>query len=80
VLQLREYGAYGRMSAWRPLAGLIGASATHPIPALAGLAGLAEEARYLLFHINAPWRLDIGIAVLRSGNRALAVLAATDCD
>ena len=82
-------GAYGRLHAWRSMAGLLGVAGPGDAPggdagAVERLAGLAEAAGYVTFGARSPWYCqvawDIGIAVLRPGGGTLAVLAATDED
>jgi hypothetical protein len=74
-------GAYGRLHAWRSLAGLTGAALAEPVPQL---ADRAAAARYLLFSARSAWyrqvAWDIGIAAFRPGDQVLVILAATDTD
>ncbi|MFF5700954.1 DUF6183 family protein [Streptomyces sp. NPDC012794] len=75
-------GAYGRMWAWRSMAGLAGA------PAGAGAEEaerLARETTWFRFEADSEWfhneiGCDFGIAALSPDHRRLAVLAATDTD
>ncbi|WP_433046928.1 DUF6183 family protein [Dactylosporangium sp. CS-033363] len=76
-----EYGAYGRLAAWRSIGALAGA----PPGATAGeteAAALAAE--WYAFAGASPWfanvAWDIGLAAVSAGGRRLALLAATDTD
>ncbi|SDT31527.1 DUF6183 family protein [Actinoplanes derwentensis] len=76
-----EFGAYGRLAAWRSVAALTGA----PPGASAGeVATLAETCTWVWFGGATGWfggvMWDIGLAVLSADGRRLAVLAATDTD
>ena len=74
-------GAYGRLLAWRSLAGLTGATAADEAD---HVAARADECAWLLFDANTEWfdgiAWDLGVAALRPGGRTVAVLAATDTD
>jgi hypothetical protein len=72
-------GAYGRLAAWRSVAGLVGAGEGEGVEAV---AAVAEHCRWAYFD-TASWWLehvgwDIGLAVVRPDGLSLAVLAATD--
>lgn len=76
------YGAWGRLRAWRSLAGLCGL----PFHASAGeVERLAEQSTWFHFQTDAEFfhneiDNDYGIAALSPDGRRLAVLAATDTD
>jgi hypothetical protein len=75
------FGAYGRLAAWRSVAGLAGApdDATFPqVVALAASCGWYSFAGATTWFDRVAW--DIGLAVLTPDGRGLAVLAATDTD
>ncbi|MFD3698843.1 DUF6183 family protein [Streptomyces sp. NPDC058646] len=77
-----RYGAWGRLQAWRSLAGLCGA----PMGASAAEVELrAEQSTWFHFESDAEWfhhdgGSNYGIAALSPDGRRLAVLAATDTD
>ncbi|MFJ7948298.1 DUF6183 family protein [Streptomyces sp. NPDC096354] len=75
------YGAYGRLVAWRSLAGLTGVPADAPI---ARTAELVRQASWFRVATASSWfyevAWDLAIAALRSGGQEIAVLAATDTD
>jgi hypothetical protein len=77
----RLHGAYGRLLAWRSLAGLTGAAEDDPVERVADLASASGHA---LFSSRSGWyrqiAWDVGIATLRPDRRTLAVLTATDED
>jgi hypothetical protein len=76
-----SYGAYGRLAAWRSLAGLSGA-------AVGADAGAVEaqihDCTWYTFAADTAWfncvAWDIGLVALAPDRRSLAVLAATDTD
>ncbi|MFC4061579.1 DUF6183 family protein [Planomonospora corallina] len=75
------HGAYGRLAAWRSLAGLSGS------PEGASAAEVERRVRacaWFGFEAATPWfyqvAWDIGLAALAPDGRHLAVLAATDTD
>ncbi|GAA1928452.1 DUF6183 family protein [Streptantibioticus ferralitis] len=78
----RALGAYGRLAAWRSMAGLGGA------PADASAQEVEDHARrstWFHFEADADWFHneigdDYGIAALPPDGRRIAVLAATDTD
>lgn len=74
-------GAYGRLLAWRSLAGLTGAAAADEVDRV---AVRADECTWVLFDAGTQWFFevawDLGVATLRPGGRTVAVLAATDTD
>lgn len=73
--------AYGRLYAWRSLAGLLGLPWGTPLEAI---AEEAERASFTWFRLESAWyvnvSIDIGVACLRKDRRTLVVLAGTDCD
>lgn len=73
--------AYGRLLAWRSLAGLVGASLDVPVH---DLAATAHACHWCLFDSPTEWYYqvawDIGIACFNPARQELAVLAATDTD
>jgi hypothetical protein len=76
-----HFAAYGRLLAWRSLAGLVGASADAPIPEI---ATSSQHCQWCLFDSPSEWYCqvawDIGIACFNRAHREVAVLAATDTD
>ncbi|MFB7588250.1 DUF6183 family protein [Streptomyces sp. NPDC056169] len=74
-------GAYGRLAAWQSLAGLSGAAEGSPAEEV---EARARECTWYGFGADTKWfervAWDIGLAVVRSERRRLAVLAATDTD
>ena len=76
-----RHGAYGRLDAWRTIAGLVGAGPAahfeevHAAATASRWFGFASDARW--FH-RVAW--DVGLAVQREDGGSLAVLAATDED
>lgn len=75
-------GAYGRMWAWRSLAGLTGAG---PGADAEEVERLARTTTWFRFEADSGWfhneiGADYGIAALSPDHRRLAVLAATDTD
>lgn len=76
-----NYGAYGRLLAWQSLAGLVGASSSAPLHAI---ANDCDACQWCLFHSQNQWYYevawDIGIACFNSARQEVAVLAATDTD
>ncbi|GAA1069377.1 hypothetical protein GCM10009665_76690 [Kitasatospora nipponensis] len=75
------HGAYGRLAAWRSLAGLTGSAADVP---LTQVAELVRHTGWFRVDTTSPWfhevLWDLGLAALRPGGREVAVLAATDTD
>ncbi|MFE5597359.1 DUF6183 family protein [Streptomyces sp. NPDC056549] len=76
-----EYGAYGRLAAWRSLAALSGA----PTEAAVGeVERSAQACDWYSFGAATKWfervTWDIGLVSIAPGARRLAVLAATDTD
>jgi len=76
-----EFGAYGRLWAWRSLAGLTGCSEDTPVTEV---AMQASDCQWCLFSSANEWYYqvawDIGIACVNPALNELAVLAATDTD
>jgi uncharacterized protein (TIGR02996 family) len=74
-------GAYGRLAAWRSLAGLAGASADATVEEV---AGLARRCTWASFDASSEWFFnvawDVGLLAVRPDGQSLAVLAATDTD
>ena len=74
-------GAYGRLAAWRSVAGLCGAGAT---ATAAAVEHRARTCAWYRFEADSEWFFnevyDYGIAALAPDGRHLAVLAATDTD
>ncbi|MER5968917.1 DUF6183 family protein [Streptomyces sp. NPDC002055] len=75
------HGAYGRLSAWRSIAGLVGAKRD---AGAAEVERLAAACTWLRFEAGTEWFHneinDYGIAAVAPGGRRIAVLAATDTD
>ena len=75
------YGAYGRLAAWRSLAGISGA-AEGASPA--EVERQVQDCDWFRFDADTDWfeqvAWDIGLAAVRPGHQRLAVLAATDTD
>jgi len=76
-----EFGAYGRLLAWRSVAALVGA----PHGAAVGdVEALAHRCSWYSFAGSTAWfdriAWDIGLAVVSPDRRRLAVLAASDTD
>ncbi|MEV4065280.1 DUF6183 family protein [Nonomuraea dietziae] len=75
------YGAYGRLEAWRSMAGLSGAPQT---ATFADVEHQVQDHRWFTFSATTKWfeqvAWDIAIAALSPDGRSLAVLAATDTD
>ncbi|HEX4791923.1 MAG TPA: DUF6183 family protein, partial [Actinospica sp.] len=75
------FGAYGRLFAWRSLAGLAG---TVEGATAAEVAEHAQLCSWYRFDTDSPWfdqvAWDIGLAVLDPSRSRLAVLASTDTD
>jgi uncharacterized protein (TIGR02996 family) len=71
-------GAYGRLAAFRSLAGLTGAVGRHAEE----IAATAEECLWLRFETATwwkdPWSLDLAILAVRPDRTTVAVLAASD--
>ncbi|MEU7103794.1 DUF6183 family protein [Streptomyces sp. NPDC046215] len=76
-----SYGAYGRLAAWRSLAGLSG---TAEGATTAEVEARARECTWYDFDADTKWfervAWDIGLAAVSPERRRLAVLAATDTD
>ena len=76
-----EFGAYGRLLAWRSLAGLVGLDAETP---LSDISERASDCRWTLFDAANDWFWqiiwDFGIACLSPDGCELAILAASDTD
>ncbi|WP_190137473.1 DUF6183 family protein [Streptomyces longispororuber] len=74
-------GAYGRLAAWRSLAGLSGAAETGPAEEV---EARVRECAWYDFDAETSWfervAWDIGLLAVSPGRRRLAVLAATDTD
>jgi hypothetical protein len=75
------FGAYGRLFAWRSLAGLCGAAEG---ASAAEVAARATACTWYGFDADSPWfeqvAWDIGLAAVDSATPRLAMLAATDTD
>jgi hypothetical protein len=75
------FGAYGRLFAWRSLAGLAGATQG---ATAAEVAECALRCSWYRFDADSPWydqvAWDIGLAAVDPSRSRLAVLAATDTD
>lgn len=75
------YGAYGRLAAWRSIAGLCGIGAT---ATAAAVEHRARACAWYRFEADSEWFFneiyDYGIAALAPDGRHLTVLAATDTD
>lgn len=75
------YGAYGRLEAWRSMAGLTGAV---PEAGVEAIAAVAENCIWASFDASSDWfcqvAWDIGLLAVRPDRTSLAVLAATDTD
>ncbi|AEV85614.1 hypothetical protein ACWT_4592 [Actinoplanes sp. SE50] len=76
-----EAGAYGRLYAWRSVAGLVGAPADTPVHEV---AAVAHGCSWYSFAGATRWFEDVvgdlGLAAVAPDRRGLAVLAATDTD
>jgi hypothetical protein len=76
-----NFAAYGRLLAWRSLAGLAGSS---PAATVAAIAMNAQRCEWCLFDSPNEWYYqvawDIGIACANPAQQELAVLSATDTD
>jgi hypothetical protein len=74
-------GAYGRLYAWRSVAGLCGKDVATDVRML---AGHAAECTWIELNADGEWfahvAWDLGLAALRKDGLSLAVLAATDTD
>lgn len=75
------YGAYGRLEAWKSMAGLTGSADTD---AFADIERRVREHRWFALDTSTPWfdqvAWDIGIAALSPDRQTVTVLAATDTD
>lgn len=76
-----EFAAYGRLSAWRSLAGLVGC---HDNSTIEETAIRASDCKWCLFSASSSWYCqvvwDIGIACANPTENEIAILAATDTD
>lgn len=76
-----EYGAYGRLAAWRSVAALSGAPMAAPV---SEVEENAQACDWYSFGAATKWfecvAWDIGLVSVAPGARRLAVLAATDTD
>ncbi|MFY1652526.1 DUF6183 family protein [Solwaraspora sp. WMMB762] len=76
-----EFGAYGRLLAWRSVAALVGAPHGAPV---GDVEALAHHCSWYSFAGSTAWfdriAWDIGLAVVSPDRRRLAVLAASDTD
>lgn len=76
-----EFAAYGRLSAWRSLSGLVGCDENSTIDEI---AHRAVACIWCLFTSSSEWYYqvawDIGIACASVATNELAILAATDTD
>ncbi|MET9896635.1 DUF6183 family protein [Streptomyces sp. NPDC006465] len=76
-----EYGAYGRLAAWRSVAALSGASTAAPV---AEVERNAQACDWYSFGAATKWfervAWDIGLVSVAPGARRMTVLAATDTD
>ena len=74
-------GAYGRLAAWRSLAGISGAAEG---ASAAEVERRVQECDWFSFDADTGWfeqvAWDIGLAAVRPGRQRLGVLAATDTD
>jgi Family of unknown function (DUF6183) len=75
------FGAYGRLAAWRSLAGISGApEGASP----AEVERQVQDCNWFRFDADTDWfeqvAWDLGLAAVRPGSQRLAVLAATDTD
>ncbi|MFF4183591.1 DUF6183 family protein [Streptomyces sp. NPDC001691] len=74
-----EYGAHGRLAAWRSLAGLTGVAEGTPV---AEVEALVAAYRWYGFDTDSGWLRhqgwDLAVVALSPNGRRLAVLAATD--
>jgi hypothetical protein len=75
------HGAYGRLAAWRSVAGLVGAPDDAPV---AELERRAMDHSWYEFDADTDWYCriawDLGLVVVAPDGRRLTVLAATDTD
>jgi hypothetical protein len=76
-----NFAAYGRLLAWRSLAGLVGASANAPVR---DIAMNSWNCQWCVFDAPSEWYYqvawDIGVACFNPAHREVAVVAATDTD
>ncbi len=76
-----HYGAYGRLLAWRSVAGLVGADEGD---SFADVSALAESCDWSSYEAANDWfyqvAWDIGLVCVRPGRKQVAILAATDTD
>lgn len=71
---------WGRLDAWRSMAGLLGLPDDAPV---GRVVDRAEQSSWFSLQSRSPWYLDLldlTLAVLREGSADLAILAATDTD
>ncbi|WP_210588253.1 DUF6183 family protein [Streptomyces sp. GESEQ-35] len=75
-----EFGAYGRLAAWRSVAGLVGVAEDAPFDVV---ERRAQDVQWYGFGTDTPWfenvAWDIALVAVDAGRR-VAVLAATDTD
>ncbi|MDE0867071.1 MAG: DUF6183 family protein [Rubripirellula sp.] len=76
-----EFAAYGRLLAWRSLAGLVGC---HENASIEETAVRARDSKWCLFSSSSDWYYqvawDIGVACVNPTQNELVILAATDTD
>jgi hypothetical protein len=76
-----EFAAFGRLLAWKSVAGLVGAPNDAPV---LDVATSSQNCQWCLFDSPTEWYYqvawDIGIACFNPAQREVAVLAATDTD
>ncbi len=76
-----ENGAYGRLNAWRSIAGLVGA---RPEDETGAIEAEANASYWYSFDAESEWfchvAWDVGLMVIRKDRRTMAILAATDTD
>lgn len=76
-----RYGAYGRLEAWKSMAGLTGTPQTAPFT---DVEQQVRDHRWFTFDAHTGWfdqvAWDIGIAALSLDRQRVTVLAATDTD
>jgi hypothetical protein len=76
-----EYAAYGRLSAWRSLSGLVGCDENVAVDEIAAQASSCD---WCLFCVPSEWYFqvawDIGVACANPARNEMTILAATDTD
>jgi hypothetical protein len=76
-----NFAAYGRLLAWRSLAGLVGAPVDAPVP---DKAASSQDCQWGVFDSPIEWYYpvvwDVCIACFNHAHREVAVLAATDAN